>query len=233
MLEQKLVSLYNDIGLGVCDTCKQCKSKNSNLYQKAVGAWFVGKYFEEQKKRILFIGKNARGKPAEDCEENQNHEGFLEEFRYSRETLWGKGWSYWRYTREISKCIFGDLGMEAIAFTNMVKCNGSDTIDTTTNSMKDYCIRELGAVKHEIELIRPTHLVLYTGYAYDQWFFPIFDKVDCLSDTMISIGKRQMPYGIYHCKLGEEKIKVLRIGHPERKKKEDFIAAVVDWVNNG
>lgn len=162
-LEEKILSCYNEIDLGTCEVCTRCHSDNPTLYSKAVGMWFVGKFFEGQKNRVLFIGKNARGMPATEYKENQNNNGFLAEFRYSRENLIDKSWPYWSYTKEISKRLFGDMVMEAVAFTNMVKCNGSDTIDTTTESMKGYCIGDLAVVRREIEIIKPTHIVLYTG----------------------------------------------------------------------
>lgn len=230
-LEEKILSCYNEIGLGTCAVCTHCRIDNPALYSKAVGMWFVGKFFEEQKNRVLFIGKNARGMPAKEYKENQNSKGFLEEFRYSRENLINKSWPYWSYTKEISKRLFGDMAMEAVAFTNMVKCNGSDTIDTTTDSMKDYCIGDLAVVRHEVEIIRPTHIVLYTGTSYDSWLSPVFDKIDCFSNTSIEIGKKKMPYGEYRCKLNHERIRVLRIGHPERMQKEAFVSTVVTWIN--
>ena len=231
-IEQKLLSLYDEIDLGLCEICQKCKTENPNLYSKAVGCWFVGNAYEEQKKRILFIGKNARGMPAKGYEENQNEKGFLDEFRYTRDGLWDVSWSYWNYTRAICKELFGSLGMEAVAFTNMVKCNGSDTVDTTTESMKEYCIKDLGVVSKEIEIIKPTHIICYTHTYYDAWLPFSFDRMNCLKSEYKAIGKKYMPYAEYDCELGSSKIKVLRIGHPERLNKEDYISTVVDWVNN-
>lgn len=231
-IEQKLVSLYDDIKLGACGICQKCRSDNPGLYSKAVGCWFVGNVFESQEKRLLFIGKNARGMPAEKYAENQNDKGFLEEFRCSRDGLWSVGWPYWRYTSEISRRLFGEAGMEAVAFTNMVKCNGSDTVDTTTASMKDYCINGLRVVRKEIEIIRPTHIIFYTHTQYDDWIPTVFDEIYCLRSENKIIGQKLMPYDEYDCKIGNAGIKALRIGHPERMKKEDYISSVVDWVNN-
>ena len=231
-IEKKLLSLYDDLNLGLCDVCQKCKDDNPDLYSKAVGCWFVGNVYDEQKKKILFIGKNARGMPAKDYEENQNKKGVLDEFRYARDNLWNKSWPYWSYTRSICKELFGSLGMEAVAFTNMVKCNGSDTVDTTTESMKEYCIKELGVVRKEIELIVPTHIVCYTHTHYDNWLPFLFDKSSCLNSAHKAIGRKKMPYAEYECVLGNSNIKVLRVGHPERMLKEDFVSSIVDWLKN-
>ena len=231
-IEKKLISLYDEIGLGTCDICKKCKTDNPGLYSKAVGCWFVGNEFSNQAKRILFVGKNARGIPAHDYEENQNDKGFLEEFRYTRDILWNKGWAYWSYTREICKELFGSLGVEAVAFTNMIKCNGSDSIDTTTDSTKDYCIHELGVIKREIEVIKPTHIICYIGDSYNHWLIDLFDKLECMKSTKIPVGKKEITFADFDAVLQGRKIKVLKIAHPERKKKNAYISAVVNWINN-
>ncbi len=231
-IEQKLLSLYDEMNLGHCEICQKCKKENPNLYPKAVGCWFVGKAYEEQKKRILFIGKNARGMPAKDYEENQNGKGFLEEFRYTRDGLWDMSWAYWSYTRAICHELFGSLGMEAIAFTNMVKCNGSDTVDTTTDSMRNHCIYELRVIKKEIETIQPSHVVCYTGGYYDYWLADLFDKLECTEAIHVPIGKKQMPFAEFDATSLGNSIRVLRIGHPERKQKDAYVSTVVKWVKD-
>ena len=229
-LEKRLISLYDEIGLGACEICKKCRDDNPNLYPKAVGCWFIGSEYDKQSKKILFIGKNARGSPADDYAENQNDRGFLEEFRYARDNLWDKRWAYWRYTKEICKVLFGPVGMEAVAFTNMVKCNGSDTVDTTTDSMKEHCIRELKVIKWEMEELKPTHVVCYTGESYDAWLIDLFDRLECTGKTRVIVGKKEMPFAEFDAVLQGRATKVLRIGHQERKKKAAYISAVAEWI---
>jgi hypothetical protein len=231
-VEQALLALYDNIDFGVCEICKKCRAENPKLFPKAVGAWFVGDKFEKQEKRVLFIGKNARGNPANDNEENKNDKNFLNEFCYSRKSLWAKAWHNWSYTKEISRRLFDSAGMEAIAFTNMVKCNSSVTTDTTTDFMKNCCIRDLGVVKKEILTIQPTHIVFYTNSWYDCWLQYAFDSINCMKTESMTIGKKKMPYAEYACKLGDAEIKALRIGHPERMQKEAYISTVVDWIKN-
>ena len=40
-----------------------------------------------------------------------------------------------------------------------------------------------------------------------------------------------MPWLEANASINQRDLKVLRIGHPERKKKEAFVNCVVDWVN--
>lgn len=229
-LESRLLSLYDEIGLGSCGICLECRKMNPGIYPRAVGCWFVGNEFFEQKKRVLFIGKTARGVPGANLEENQNDKGFLNEFRYSRKNLWDKPWPYWSYTSEICRRPFGGAGMEAAAFTNMVKCNGSDTVDRTTDDMKECCIRKLKAAKREIEVIAPTHIVLYTGRDYDGWLDGLFDSLTITRDGQTDIGRKKMVWAEFDALSAGRMIKVLRIGHPERMKKDDYVSAVVDWI---
>lgn len=228
--EQKIIELYNQINLGHCEICLECKRNNSKLYDRAVGMWFVGKYYANQEKRLLFVGKNARGVPAIKYEENVNDKGYLNEFRYARENLWNKSWAYWNYSRIISEQLYGEAGYENVAFTNIIKCNGSDTIDTTNDNMKDYCVKKLNVLRKEIQIIKPTHIVFYTSYYYDQWIPFVFDELRAEVSTSVTIGKKQMPWAEYDGKIDSQEIHVLRVGHPERMKKADFVTSICDWV---
>lgn len=232
-LEQKIISMYDDINLGNCDICRQCRIENPDLYSKAVGLWFVGNCYEQQSKKVLFVGKNARGVPAIEFDENQNDKCYLNEFNFSREQLWDKSWAYWSYTKDICNQLFGEnIGMEAVAFTNMVKCNASDSTDTTTNSMKNYCINNLKVIRKEIEIIKPTHIVFYIGNFYNNWLNGIFDECNCILSKNIPIGNKEMPFAEYDCKVENNSIRALRVGHPERMKKDDYVSTIVKWIRS-
>ena len=134
--EEKLLAMYERIGMGTCPSCRSCHGAITNL-SPPITAWGVGNNFCNERKKILFVGKNARGyfpKPM-----NGN---FHEVFNDGRQ-LWQGSWAYWSYTREITKKIFGDDSFEHIAFTNLVKCNDSPDKDTTTDSIKSNCICDL------------------------------------------------------------------------------------------
>lgn len=228
--EKQILSLYDNVNLGHNTTCSACQKDNPNLYNRAVGMWFVGNKYQEQTVRLLFIGKNARGVPGIDEPENQNEKGYLNEFIYSRNELWEKSWAYWDYTELISNQIFGNGGLENVAFTNMVKCNGSATKDTTTPSMKNYCIKQLQILKNELSVLLPTHVVFYTGKSYDNWIPFAFDSLYEITNICISVGAKEMPWSEYSATIGNHSIHVLRIGHPERKKKTDYTTHICDWV---
>ena len=60
--EKRLLKLYENILTDQNPVCTKCKSNNTDL-TSPVGAWVVGNKFYSHSKRILFVGKNARGNP--------------------------------------------------------------------------------------------------------------------------------------------------------------------------
>lgn len=223
-IEQNIVNLYQKINVGKCNICVQCKNINTDLY-KPVSVWLVGSEYSKQEKRILFVGKNARG----ECDANS-----IFQFEYSRKNLWNSGFPFWSYTKEISKQIFNTDSCEYIAATNMVKCNSSMGQDTTSQSMKDFCINEIKVLKEEIKIINPTHIIIYTAKDYDDYIFgnqTFFDSITKVKDEIFSVGNKEMPYTEAVGIINSKEINILRVGHPERKNKQDFIKSIVDFIN--
>ena len=222
--EMKILELYKGIELGSSDICKNCKS-NCNGLSSPVGCWCVGIHFFEHEKRILFVGKNARGNGCEKGETFQNS------FEITRDTLWKKNWPYWSYTRAITETLFGENSPEHIAFTNIVKCNNSSDFDTTSDFVKEHCIKQLKVLSNEIEIIKPTHIIFYTSWNYDNYIGNVFDEFAIKINAQKQIGRKKMPWLEANASIKQMNFKVLRIGHPQYKKKEDFVNYVADWVN--
>lgn len=224
--EQNIVNLYQKINVGKSNICVQCKNINLGLY-KPVSVWLVGSEYSKQEKRILFIGKNARG----ECDVNS-----IFQFEYSRKNLWNSGFPFWSYTKEISKQIFNTDSCEYIAATNIIKCNSSMGQDTTSSTMKDFCIDDLKIIREEIKVIKPTHIIFYTAKDYDDYVFgnkSFFDSVRKIKDEdYFAVGDKEMPYTEAVVVIDNKGINVLRVGHPERKNKQDFVKAVVDFIKN-
>ena len=173
------------------------------------------------------MGKEARGE--------FDNKGF---FDYARKTLWNKSWAYWRYTREISEKVFGNDSIENIAFSNLIKCNdrksGSNSFDNANKDIKDNCLREERVAFEEVRIIKPNIIVLYTNTYYDEYITGdncLFDSFEFISSTTKNVGKRKMPWmeGIGHIS-GLEDIRVLRVGHPQCKKKIAFVDLVSIWI---
>lgn len=221
-IEKNLLNKYLEMDLGSCDICMNCRNTNKNL-SLPVCCWFVGTNFEQQKKRILFVGKNARG---------YNELKSLEMVFNDGRKLWEKNWAYWSYTREIVKEIYGNESAENIAFTNIIKCNQSDDKDTTSDSTMDFCIKKKAVILEEIKIIKPTHIVFYTNTKYDNYIKNnIFENFNIILDNKKVCGTKQIHWLEAYGSIGEEKYSILRTDHPERKKKKDFIANIIEWIN--
>lgn len=222
--EKRLLELYEKMELGKSKICRDCRLECD--MSMPIGCWFVGNHFYDNEKRILFVGKNARGNPG------NVHGAFMNQFEYVRDLLWKKSWPYWSYTYAISETIYGTNTPEYIAFTNLVKCNNSPNIDKTPDNVKDYCIKQLGVLRKEIEIILPTHIIFYTSWDYDKYIHEIFEQFDINYNTKKLIGNKNMPWMEATAMLDKNEMKVLRVGHLERKKKEDFVNSIVDWIKS-
>ena len=233
--EKKLWEMYKEKGVGDCETCMGCRGEERNGHlSRPVSAWFVGdRFYENDHLRILFVGKNARGFfPDAEKEEDRGVSAGINNAFGCRLNLTGKGWAFWNYTREIIGECFGDDSPEHVALTNMVKCNNSDSIDTTTEMMKASCIRNLRILTEEIRIVNPTHIVFYTGWDYDDYIKDVFDpdsvRWDCSQRQ--KVGKYDSPWGAGIGSVDGRKIQFLRTCHPERKNKTKFVELVYDWI---
>ena len=228
--EEKLLAMYERIGMGHCRTCSICRANVENL-SPPVTAWGIGNNFNNEHKKILFVGKNARGY-------YDRHEKFCVAFddgrwlwepKNWRET-WGTSSAYWTYTREITGKIFGDDSFEHIAFTNLVKCNNSPDKDTTTDLVKRNCIGNLKIFSKEVKIIRPTHIIFYTSWYYDEYIPHAFETFQTLNDARKKIGAKYVPWDNVEATIEGLKLCVLVTGHPERLKKDEFTNAICSWV---
>ena len=244
--ENGLLELYEEMGLGKCEICQKCRgaSKTPDDRSEPIGAWCIGSAFYEQSKRVLFVGKNARSKPG------IIRGTFRDAFAVTREFLWWEYYdddgkpaampsAYWGYTAKITEDYFGKDTPEYIAFTNIVKCNDSPDIDTTTGFVKDCCIKRLHVLKKEIKYINPTHIIFYTGRSYDEYIKDkdieepaIFDSYRIIKDEEKQVGKLFIPWLELDGYIDNTHYHVLRTGHPERKNKADFVNNVVDWIKS-
>ena len=226
-LEKEIINLYIN-KLNVCKSaiCTECRAQQ-HVPLDFIGAWFVGNEFHNAMHQPLFVGKTARG--------GADIVAYEDVFEISRKSLWNKSWPYWEYTRLISNRIYSDDSPEHIAFTNIVKCNNSDGIDTTDYRRKINCIEKLKVLKQEIEIIKPKEVIFYTGRNYDQHIFNgengLFDAFNIVSDGTKLIGAKDVPWREGTACIGNVNFRLLRTGHPERKNKEDFVKAVADWIN--
>ena len=217
--EKCIFDMYDKINIGKSYTCQKCRSQNTDL-SLPVSIWQVGNEYYDSKYRILFVGKVARGTPGE------KYGDFMDATTRANELYQNVGWAYWNYTKTIANSLYDKNAWEKIAFTNMVKCNSSDTIDTTADSTKDFC---LSVLKEEIKILKPKNIVFYTK-GYDEQIERIFDIIQNSKMNYIDIGKKKMNSWTFKGTIGDNVVRCIRVGHPERMKKDAFVEHVVNFI---
>ncbi len=225
MIDARMGSNSNDL-------CKQCR-RASNHVTNALGPYLVCDA-EFSANSILFIGKVARG----DCLGPEIADQLEDVTAFGAASIAERSWPYYAYTRAIIERVYGDLatGIRHVSFTNMVKCNNETTPDTSDRTSKEFCIAKNRFIWREIEVIRPRLVIFYTGTAYDDFidgYMPDFARShQDNADREVVIGKKRMPWRdrSFFDDQQREVLRFLRVGHPERKKKEDFVRVLSEWI---
>lgn len=213
---------------------KSCDAK----VRAPLAAWHVGSEYAKAACRILFVGKPHRNKPGA-----PRPSRVLDARAHVENSLRKEKWAYWRYTQEIAKLVHREAsdGWERIAMTNIVKCTNVSnderrgSTDRTTRCMVERCARDLGVIEAEIDILKPTHVVLLTGSmareliaslslgARDGWCEVSMEPVAC--------GKKMMAWRdrIATARWGEP-IKSLIVAHPERMAFGAYATLVKEWL---
>ena len=238
IVKEQIFRIYNDLNIGNCDICKKCKTANKDKLHYPVSLWTIGENFQNSNDKILFVGKTARG-GEEDLGPLINN-SFIDATGFGKQALRANPWPYFSYTNEIIKRYFGTFeeGKKNIAFTNLVKCNSGSTQDNTISETKVNCLDKLGVVWKEIEILRPKRIVFYSHNAYDDFIEKMRPSFSlCFIDIkdkkhVIRIGNKYSYW--WHRDFlgldGQVLLSFLRISHPERKQKADYVRNVVQWL---
>lgn len=229
-----IIQTFHDCGMGSNAVCQSCRSE-SGVTTNALGPWLIAESPSEQQS-VLFVGKVARG----DCLGEEVGENLEDVRAFGRDFIRTSSWHYWSYTREIIEEVYGslDAGFRCVSFTNIVKCNNESTPDTTHPAAKRRCISENRFIWHEVELLRPQRIIFYTNCDYDDFideFMPTYaSKWRDNSDLSVDVGQKTMPWWdrSFFDNDDKEVLRFLRIGHPERKNKEDFVQLVSQWISS-
>jgi hypothetical protein len=240
--EADVFELYKSLDLWKNSTCKACQAiceaKGLPL-SGPISIWQVGEAFNSDERRLMFVGKTARGQlgTQEEAEREISINGFVNGTFDADSMFADKSWPYWSYVAECLVKLYGsaDAGWSKIAFTNMVKCNTSSTIDNLPYAIKQNCIDELSVIWRELEILRPKNVILFTHTDYDDHIERYTAGLEVREITKrssyIPNGKKRMIWWEreYHSMTGLN-FRLLRTSHPERQKKESFVANIVAWV---
>jgi hypothetical protein len=237
MLYYKILEKFKTEKIGENSICINCR-RNCGIVTNALSPYLISENFDSTKKKIMFVGKVARGSGFGEKMETDYYENVLKK---GEELLREEGWHFFSYTREIIKLYFGDFetGIKSTSFTNLMKCNNDTDLDTTPYQAKVYCINQNQFIWKEIEIIEPQKIIFYTHNQYDDFidnFKPknSFRQEDYLNrNHSITIGAKYSLH--WHRKFYNEDNKVimefLRVSHPNRMKKQPYIKMILDWLN--
>jgi len=232
-MKDTIFEMYKSISVGKNQICLECN--NEGALGKPLSIYFIGENFKTSDDTILFVGKTAIGGEGigpfidnlftDGTEFGELSLDLKEEYATRR--------AFYSYTHDIVAQYYGSYenGKKHIALTNLVKCNNASTNDETPPSVKQCCINDLQVIWKEIEILQPKRIVFYTGRNYDDYidnFEPLnyFECIDIVDDD---------PGCWWHRKfLDNNKNTIcdfLRVFHPSRQGKEEFVSNVVDWLN--
>jgi hypothetical protein len=149
---------------------------------------------------------------------------------------------YWYGLRKITDELYPEIKDEAerilsrIAITNLTKCNTStNSKDTTPYALTDNCVEIL---KEELQILKPKHLVFFTGPVYDQYLGrELFDymselKKDNTKENRKEIGRLSVLWWEREFSQDNSKMFVLRTWHPAYPTLDipEFAKQVSNWV---
>ena len=212
--------------------CRECRLRAGHTTD-ALGPWVLSTSDDAQK-RILFVGKVARG----DCLGPMVAPQLEDVRKNGGQFLLQSSWAYYKYTREIIIAVFGDYceAMKHVSFTNLLKCNNESMQDTSAYDVKNYCIRRNQFIWKEISTLRPRLAIFYTHTNYDEFlreFLPSYaSHYKDIRNELVPIGAKMMPWWErrYFDDSGNVALNSLRIGHPMCKARKPFVNAVSKWI---
>jgi uracil-DNA glycosylase len=241
--------------------CEECSRYFANKPQdvdplvnesRPTSFFVVGSDFRSEKNyRVMFVGKTVQdgwGKSGDDPVDN--YSGFIDA-RFGGKKLWNtasRKSPIWECITEVCSNIWENANKDElwrkIAVTNLVKCSNSPSRDNTTQEMKKNCINVAGYLKQEVEIIKPTHLVLFTGLHYDEYIkilkFWNTSFVEKVSERKIIAGEiRQVEVGWWYRQYwenGKVALRFLRTYHPGYLRGKGLLSSfskeIADWIKH-
>lgn len=222
--EKNVFDMYQSCQLGNSEKCNLCRKENPEL-SKPISIWHVGEQYTESEHQVLFVGKVARGSIEQDA---GCINGVLDGTGVAEDLYHSVSWPFWSYTKAIANELYGENdAWGKIAMTNMVKCNVSETTDTTTEMNKKNCAEYL---RRELELLCPKNIIFYTNERYDDAVTSLFDQIENADYCDVPCGQKQMHLWKFTGRIGEHVMRAMRAGHPERMQKEDYTNRLIRFI---
>lgn len=232
-MKEELFKLYTEIKLGQNEICQSCIA-NEDYLTRPLSYYYAGKEFNNLNDTVLFVGKTAIGGDdfplTNSLFSDATNFGELsldlkEEYATRR--------AFYSYTNEIVKRYYGsyEIGKKFVALTNIIKCNSTSTQDETSYNVKAHCIDKLGIIWKEIEILKPKRVIFYTARHYDD-FIDKYQPQNCSEVIEVVDNYEECWWHRKFLDINQNTIcDFLRVYHPERKTKEDYVSKIVTWLN--
>ncbi len=217
--KREIENMHQNLDKSICDNCKSvCEKEGISKKFKP----YIGENYRKNKARVLFIGKNARGT----CD--------YQKFAQDQFAGQDRKFAFWSYIKDITDKL--EIHPEGVAITNLVKCNNStedegrnngSSKDFTPHEVKENCIKRNNVIWKEIDILNPTHIVLFTHHYYDKYLKGFI----CIKNKTVDCGLRKIVWceGKLILTNGSSS-QFLRTSHPQMKKKEDFVNLVSQCI---
>lgn len=233
-----------------CKFCQDFCRKNLETLSGPVAPFHVGSNFGNDPYSVAFVGKNSWiGRWHVEHARYEKGKGKFGVFTdFGRDSLEGnpegQNSPFWKYTRKIGEELYGNLAntLSNIAITNVVKCNTNEedgnTEDNTPEPVIHSCFKSK-VFEYEMQVLKPKHIVFYTARKSKDKYLDLicqcmfgYKSVEIVESTTVQIGKNKLPWYTfnYYDENNNLGCSVLVTGHPERKKKVEFVNTIVDWI---
>lgn len=236
-IEDQIFKKYGELRKekGLCKGCNVPKDVNGAL---PVSFFVIGESFQEQKFRVMFVGKTVQS--GWENEPIEVVSGFIDPRKYAKKELFLPFWSttpFWQCIKEICQKLWKMTDPEdiwrRIAITNLVKCSTSPGLDTTPESLKGNCIQNAAFFENEVKIAQPTHLVLFTGLDYDDYLNDVsfgYEYRDGKKGSLCGVKLWQRDF----LEANKVKLRFLRTNHPAHFMKkidqQNFCKLIVKWI---
>ena len=229
----------------------RCNKKRIDFTQLGYSNPFCGeKYFDDVKEcKLMLVGRATNGwdvkvslesasEFAEDMERKINRQGFdwvrecegglcagSEEDPYllSRSAFWRTAKSVWSRLSRLEEVRW----VENIVWSNLYKVAPKDFGNPTTGMCRTQQVICKNLLREEIELYKPTHILLVTGWDWIEWgkensFISIFEETK-QTDEKYVVGTAY--YKLRDC----SRIPIVITNRPECLKNDKYVDEVLRW----
>lgn len=247
-IENALFNKYREIRSEKGDVCDDCNRSIKILNEgHPVSFFVVGENFQRESYKLCFVGKTVQS--GWETDPTDPFSGFIDARKSAKEILFLPFWatySFWQCIKEICRVLWKTSNAEdiwrKIAITNLVKCSASENRDQTPNRLKVNCIFKARFFEEEVKIIKPSHIIFFTGSDYDELIEKInfgFRYKDVTSNKYLKNLGPSFKALWWHRKFfekGKVKMQFLRTYHPgyikKQSQQECFSHKIAEWIEH-